>query len=120
MHNAEPPALNAVTAGWILGIMLGDTLCVMVRRVLRGKNPFKGDREHLHHLLLGAGLSTTQTVIAMAGLSLAASAIALAAQAIGVPGYLMFYLYLALLAGYYWLSGRVFGKRRAQAHPPVA
>lgn len=120
LFNAEPPALNAVTAGWILGVMLGDTLCVMIRRVLHGRNPFKGDREHLHHLLLGAGLTTTQTVIAMAGLSFAAGGIALSAEAIGVPGYLMFYLYLALLAGYYWLSGRVLEKRRGQVHPPVA
>jgi UDP-GlcNAc:undecaprenyl-phosphate GlcNAc-1-phosphate transferase len=112
LHNAEPPALNAVSAGWVLGIMLGDTLSVMVRRVLRGRSPFKGDREHLHHLLLDAGLSTTQTVLAMAGLSLAAGAIALAAEKYAVPGYAMFYLYLALLTAYCVFSERVFRRRR--------
>lgn len=112
LHNAEPPALNAVSAGWILGIMLGDTLCVMVRRVRRGRSPFKGDREHLHHLLMGAGLSTTQTVLAMAGLSLVAGVIALAAEKYAVPGYAMFYLYLVLLAAYCVFSERVFRKRR--------
>lgn len=117
LFNAEPPALNAVSAGWILGIILGDTLSVMVRRVLRGRNPFKGDREHLHHLLLGAGLSTTQTVFAMAGLSLVAGAIALAAEKSGVPGYLMFYLYLALLAMYCVYSERVFRRHRLREPP---
>lgn len=117
LHNAEPPALNAVSAGWILGIMLGDTLSVMIRRVLRGRNPFKGDREHLHHLLLGAGLSTTQTVLAMAALSLAAGVIGLVAEKNGVPGYAMFYFYLALLAAYCVFSERVFRKRRLHEPP---
>jgi UDP-GlcNAc:undecaprenyl-phosphate GlcNAc-1-phosphate transferase len=100
LHNAEPPALNAVTAGWILGVVLGDTLCVMIRRVLRGRSPFAGDREHLHHILLAAGLTVPQTVAAIAAMSAAAGVIAWLAERKGVPGYAMFYLYLALLALY--------------------
>ena len=100
LHNAEPPALNAVTAGWILGVVLGDTLCVMIRRVLRGRSPFSGDREHLHHLLLAAGLTISQTVAAIAAMSVAAGIVAVAAERKGVPAYLMFYIYLALLAAY--------------------
>lgn len=100
LHNAEPPALNAVTAGWILGVGLGDTLCVMIRRVLRGKSPFSGDREHLHHLLLAAGLTISQTVAAIAAMSVAAGVVAVMAERRGVPAYLMFYIYLALLAAY--------------------
>ena len=76
LHNAEPPAMNAVTAGWILGVVLGDTLCVMIRRVARGKSPFSGDREHLHHILLAAGLTVTQAVAAFVALSVASGAIA--------------------------------------------
>ncbi len=100
LHNAEPPAFNAVTAGWILGVILGDTLCVMIRRAVRGKSPFSGDREHLHHLLLAAGLTISQTVGVIALLSVAAGAIALSAEQQGWPAYLMFYLYLALLGAY--------------------
>jgi UDP-GlcNAc:undecaprenyl-phosphate GlcNAc-1-phosphate transferase len=100
LHNAEPPALNAVTAGWILGIVLGDTLCVMIRRALRGRSPFAGDREHLHHILLAAGLTVSQSVAAIAAMSVAVGLIAWLAERKGVPGYVMFYLYLALLALY--------------------
>jgi len=100
LHNAQPPAFNAVTVGWLLGIVLGDTLCVMIRRVLRGKSPFYGDREHLHHLLLAAGLTTPQTVALIAAMSVAFGAVAVAAERNGVPAYLMFYTYLALLAAY--------------------
>ena len=100
LHNAQPPALNAVTAGWILGVTLGDTLCVMIRRALRGKSPFSGDREHLHHLLLAAGLTTPQAVAVIAVLSVAFGVIAVVAERHAVPAYLMFYLYLVLLSVY--------------------
>jgi UDP-GlcNAc:undecaprenyl-phosphate/decaprenyl-phosphate GlcNAc-1-phosphate transferase len=100
LHNAQPPALNAVTAGWILGVILGDTLSVLIRRALRGRNPFAGDREHLHHLLLAAGLTIPQTVAAIAAMSVAAGIVAMAAEQNGVPAYVMFYLYLGLLGAY--------------------
>lgn len=100
LHNAEAPAFNAVTAGWILGVVLGDTLCVMLRRLLRGKSPFSGDREHLHHLLAAAGLGVPQTVAAIAALSVGAGAVAYVAEKKGVPGYAMFYAYLTLLLLY--------------------
>jgi UDP-GlcNAc:undecaprenyl-phosphate GlcNAc-1-phosphate transferase len=100
LHNAETPAFNAVTAGWILGVVLGDTLCVMLRRLARGKSPFSGDREHLHHLLAALGLGVPQSVAAIAVMSLVAGAVAYGAEKKGVPGFTMFYAYLALLALY--------------------
>ena len=100
LHNAEVPAFNAVTAGWILGVVLGDTLCVMLRRLARGKSPFSGDREHLHHLLAAAGLGVPQSVAVIAALSVASAAAAYVAERKGVPAYVMFYAYLALLAAY--------------------
>ena len=111
LHNAEPPALNAVTAGWMLGVILGDTLCVMIRRALRGKSPFSGDREHLHHLLLAAGLTISQTVGVIAVLSVAAGAIAFSAEQRGVPAYLMFYAYLVLLGAYCVVTEMIFRKQ---------
>ena len=100
LHNVEPPGLTAVTAGWILGVVLGDTLCVMIRRALRGKNPFAADREHLHHLLIAAGLTIPQTVAVIVGLSAVAGAIAITAEWNQIPAYLVFYAYLVLLALY--------------------
>lgn len=112
LHNANPPAINAVTAGWILGIVLGDTLCLMVRRAIRGRSPFAGDREHLHHLLLAAGLTIPQTVACISLASIAAGAIAYWAERSGVPAYIMFYAYLALLAAYCVVSEMIFRKAR--------
>lgn len=41
----------------VLGIPLSDAIFTGARRVLSGKSPFWGDREHLHHRLLALGWS---------------------------------------------------------------
>lgn len=44
----------------ILILPLFDTLRVFTMRILRGRSPFKPDRNHIHHLLLDSGLSHMQ------------------------------------------------------------
>ncbi len=77
---AERPALAPISAVWILALPIGDTVTLLVRRALRGRNPFHADRQHLHHILLALGLSSGQTVAALAFLSFALGALALAAE----------------------------------------
>lgn len=47
----------------VLGVPLMDTGYTIVRRVLTGKSPVWGDRGHLHHRLLDAGMSKTQITL---------------------------------------------------------
>ena len=44
----------------VLGIPLIDTGYTIIRRAISGKSPFWGDRGHLHHKLMDAGLSKKQ------------------------------------------------------------
>lgn len=44
----------------VLGIPLIDTGYTVIRRILSGKSPVWGDAGHLHHRLLGAGMSKSQ------------------------------------------------------------
>jgi UDP-GlcNAc:undecaprenyl-phosphate GlcNAc-1-phosphate transferase len=97
---SERPALTPATAGWILGVPIADTVTLMARRALRRRNPFSGDREHAHHILMALGFSPGQTVFVLAVISLLLAIIALAAQYARVPEYVMFYLYMAGLAAY--------------------
>ena len=54
-----------------MGIPILDVIWTIIRRLARGKNPFKfSDREHLHHRLLDLGLNQKQTVLVFYGLSL--------------------------------------------------
>ena len=92
---AERPALAPITAVWILALPIGDTVTLLVRRALRGRNPFHADRWHLHHILLALGLSPGRTVAAIVILSFAFGAAGLVAEASQVPERVMFYLYLA-------------------------
>ncbi len=48
-----------------LGLPLLDTTLSFVRRVGNGRNPFKADREHMHHRLMALGLSHRNTVLTM-------------------------------------------------------
>jgi len=47
----------------VLGIPLIDTGYTIIRRIINHKSPVWGDRGHLHHRLLDAGLSKTQVSI---------------------------------------------------------
>jgi UDP-GlcNAc:undecaprenyl-phosphate/decaprenyl-phosphate GlcNAc-1-phosphate transferase len=58
----EDALITPVQGLWLIAIPLIDTIAVMVRRILKGHSPFSPDREHLHHILLRAGLSVGQAV----------------------------------------------------------
>jgi len=97
---AERPALAPISAVWIIALPIGDTVTLLLRRALRGRNPFHADRQHMHHILLALGLSTGQTVAVLVALSFVLGALALAAESAGVPQYAMFYGYIACLLAY--------------------
>lgn len=67
----DKAVLSPISAGWILGLPLADTIVVMTRRILDKHSPLQADRKHLHHRLLDAGFSVNQTVITMLGTQLA-------------------------------------------------
>ena len=56
-------SFRPVTALWICAIPLMDMLAIVMRRYRKGKSPFKPDRDHLHHILQRAGLSSRQTLL---------------------------------------------------------
>lgn len=60
----------------LLALPLFDMVRVFFIRIIKKKNPFKGDRNHLHHLLLELGLSHVHATLILAGLSLLTSVLA--------------------------------------------
>lgn len=54
---------KVATVFLVLGIPILDAFWVILRRVLRGKSPLRGDLQHLHHRFLIAGLSKRQTLV---------------------------------------------------------
>ena len=47
----------------IMGFPILDTLSVMVSRVAAGESPFKADKRHFHHRLIGIGLYHSEAVL---------------------------------------------------------
>lgn len=54
----------------ILGIPILDTLFAIIRRLLKGQPPFKADKQHLHHQLLGMNFSQRTTVLIIYGINI--------------------------------------------------
>ncbi len=52
----------AATALWLVALPLMDMVSTMLRRILKGKSPFYGDRSHLHHILIRSGMSHQQVL----------------------------------------------------------
>lgn len=61
----------------ILGFPILDTLLAMSRRAIRGRPLFRADKEHIHHRLLGLGLSHRQAVLVLYGMCILLAGVAL-------------------------------------------
>ena len=53
-----------------MAVPLADTAYAFIRRIVRGQSPFHPDRGHFHHRLLDMGLTQTQAVYVMYGISM--------------------------------------------------
>ena len=71
----ENASFRPVTALWICAVPLMDMLAIVMRRYRKGKSPFKPDRDHLHHILQRAGLTSRQTLIVITAFSVLMSSL---------------------------------------------
>lgn len=75
-------AAPAVAIG-ILFLPLFDMLRVFFVRVLAGKSPFHPDRQHIHHLVVDAGLNHLQATCVLIGVNSLVMIIVVQAQSLG-------------------------------------
>jgi len=99
--------LTAATVLWILAIPLLDSVCIMLRRIIKGRSPFSPDREHLHHIFAVAGYSNNLTLIAILSISISLAAIGIVfSQYIKIPEPYLFWSFIMLFAIHYKLMSR--------------
>ncbi|MEX1189479.1 MAG: MraY family glycosyltransferase [Bacteroidia bacterium] len=67
-------AFEPLIALALMIVPLFDMFRVFVIRIYYGKNPFQGDRNHLHHLLLESGMSHIGATLTLISLSLVTAA----------------------------------------------
>ncbi len=113
--------LRPITAVWLFGLPIMDTVAIMVRRMRRGRSPFAPDREHLHHILLLAGFTVRRTALTMLGISLLLGAVGLAGEWLNLPESYMFYGFLLVFAVYYLGMSQAWKLMKAlrKVHNPV-
>lgn len=102
LSQGAQPAMEPVTALWLFGVPLLDTVSVMLRRVWLGKSPFHADRNHLHHLFIRAGFRVSDTVWIVASFQVLLAATGLLGNYLEVPEYLMFAAFLMVFAAYFY------------------
>ena len=88
---------------WVIALPLFDSVCIMMRRISKGKSPFAPDREHLHHVLPMKGFSINQTLIIILSASIVLAGSALTASiyfAVGDP--LLFKAFLICFGLFYY------------------
>ena len=62
--------IHPVLALWCVTLPTFDIISVIIRRLLRKKNPFKADRRHIHHILLNIGYDSKIVTIFLLSFSL--------------------------------------------------
>jgi UDP-GlcNAc:undecaprenyl-phosphate GlcNAc-1-phosphate transferase len=101
----EPGSLiRPVSPLLVLTVPIVDTLTVMTKRLMKGKNPFHADKGHLHHILLKLGFSNRQTASIIILLSALFSSIAIAGDVLKIPEYYLFLFFMAYFAAYFTAS----------------
>ncbi len=89
---------------WIMALPLIDSVCIMLRRIMKGRSPVNPDREHLHHLFIVAGYSNNSTlgIILVISLFLSTTGV-IVGRYLGIPDPVIFWSFIGIFVGYYWL-----------------
>ena len=90
------PIESAVAIGFaILIVPLLDTLRVFAIRIFNGRSPFTPDRNHVHHLLLGWGLSHAAVTVTCVTINVSFVALAYFGRSLGSTSLLLIMLTLS-------------------------
>lgn len=92
---------------WITALPLMDSVCVMLRRLIKGRSPFQPDREHLHHIfhVAGFGINVTLAILVFVSLSLVMIGITVN-HYFSDPDPILFGLFMLLFAVHSWMMGK--------------
>ncbi len=85
----------------ILAVPIVDTVTIAIKRIIKGKNPFTADKNHIHHMLLRYGLSKKTTVKTILLLSVIFSFFSVFGTIYKIPDYYLFLMFLIFFITYF-------------------
>jgi UDP-GlcNAc:undecaprenyl-phosphate/decaprenyl-phosphate GlcNAc-1-phosphate transferase len=96
--------LSPIAALWICAVPIIDTVSLAIRRLAAGRSPFSADRQHLHHLMLDAGLTVSQVVATLSVISTILGGIGVFGWYLGVPDTAMLLGLLVPVSAHVWFE----------------
>ena len=96
--------VTPVTPLLVLAVPIVDTLTIMTKRVMKGNNPFRADKGHLHHIVLKMGFSKRQTALIIILLSGLFCSVAIVGSLLQIPEYWLFFFFMAYFIAYFTAS----------------
>jgi UDP-GlcNAc:undecaprenyl-phosphate GlcNAc-1-phosphate transferase len=87
-----------------LSIPITDTITVMTKRLLRKRNPFLADQQHLHHILMRCGMDRVNVVKTILAATVLVNIAGLAISTSNWPDWVPFLLYFTFLVLYFAVS----------------
>lgn len=97
IRGSEEGFITPVLALFLIALPLIDTAGVMVRRVRRGVSMTVAGRDHLHHVLIDAGIAPRQVACLLAAVAVLIACIGLLMERAGVPQWVMFLVFMGML-----------------------
>jgi UDP-GlcNAc:undecaprenyl-phosphate GlcNAc-1-phosphate transferase len=88
MQPGKPPVMPALL--WLVALPAFDTLILIARRLAAGRNPLRGDHNHIHHVLLQGGFSVAAASAILVGVCCAYGATGLLLWRMAVPNGITF------------------------------
>ena len=85
----EARQISPVVGLWFALVPIADFFSCFVQRIAKGNSPLSAGREHFHHTLLRAGLSTRQVLGILTGMAVLYAGIGLLGDAVGAPDFAM-------------------------------
>lgn len=122
LSQTTPRQLSPIDVLWCVALPVLDTLAVMYRRLRQGKSPFKPDRGHIHHIIMGTGLGPRRTLVCLVALAATLAFCGSVIRMFGTDASLL--AFGALMVAYIVVVTRIWLRqelrRRGLAGPPAA
>jgi UDP-GlcNAc:undecaprenyl-phosphate GlcNAc-1-phosphate transferase len=95
---------------WVMSVPIIETFSIFFTRARQGRSPFDADRLHLHYILKDGGMDPKWITPFILFLSFLTGGIAFLALKLGVPDYVLLYIWTGMLLGITYYRLKKFAK----------
>ncbi|MCP5152005.1 MAG: undecaprenyl/decaprenyl-phosphate alpha-N-acetylglucosaminyl 1-phosphate transferase [Chromatiales bacterium] len=117
LSQGDARAMPPVSGLWVVAVPLFDAVWLIGLRLAVGRSPTSGGLDHLHHVLLMAGLGVNRALAVMLALAVAGAAVGLATAVLGLDQRWPFWGFVAAFVGYCAVLGRAWRTQRLLGRP---